>query len=168
MPHLLVTYMQMLSPPKGPTRACLDTTFKLEHAHLSGQNYLPLYRAIGGPVGWDSRLLMPEAELAAFLTAPTTHIYLLQANGHAFPAGMCEFDAATWPEVELTHFGLLPTAQGRGLGSYLLDAALRAIWQMGPSRVWLHTDTMDHPNAKLVYERAGFSITHESWEDSPD
>lgn len=168
MPHLLVTYMQMLTPPKGLKRICPDTAFEMERARLSVQNYLPLYRAIGGPVEWDSRLRMPETELAAFLAAPTTHIYLLQTNGHAFPAGLCEFDAAQWPEVELTHFGLLPAAQGKGLGSYLLDAALRAIWQMRPSRVWLHTDTNDHPNARHVYEQAGFAVTQERWEDFPD
>ena len=56
----------------------------------------------------------------------------------------------------MVNFGLVPAMQGMKLGPFLLDRALRAVWQNGPRRIWLHTDTNDHPRAATVYARAGF------------
>jgi hypothetical protein len=39
-----------------------------------------------------------------------------------------------------------------------LAEALSETWKSNPSRIWLHTDTWDHPAAVKVYERAGFRI----------
>jgi GNAT superfamily N-acetyltransferase len=61
------------------------------------------------------------------------------------------------PDAEVKYFGLIPTAQGRGLGPFLLDASLRSYWQTEqPRRLWLHTDTWDHPKAMGLYARMGF------------
>ncbi len=51
-----------------------------------------------------------------------------------------------------------PEAQSRGVGPYLLSTALYEEWKLNPSRIWLHTDTWDHPAAVRVYERAGFRV----------
>ena len=58
--------------------------------------------------------------------------------------------------------------QGRRLGPYLLDASLHAIWARKPERVWLHTDTNDHPKALSLYLRAGFAIRERRLEAFPD
>lgn len=97
---------------------------------------------------------MPAQALVAWLKLDTSHIHILREDGKA--VGLCEFDAAEFPTVELTHFGLVPNARGRGLGSFLLDSGLRSCWTLKPERLWLHTDTNDHPNAITVYQRAGF------------
>ena len=34
----------------------------------------------------------------------------------------------------------------------MLDLA----WDRSPERVWLHTNSLDHPKALAVYQRAGF------------
>ncbi len=36
--------------------------------------------------------------------------------------------------------------------------ALQSVWDSGASRIWLHTDTWDHPAAIRTYERAGLRI----------
>jgi hypothetical protein len=53
---------------------------------------------------------------------------------------------------------------GRGLGGYALTLAVRRAWQAEPEgygpvrRVWLHTSTLDHPNAIGNYCRRGFRL----------
>ncbi len=46
---------------------------------------------------------------------------------------------------------------GRGLGKHLLSCAVRDAWALAPSRVWLHTCTLDHPAALPNYEKRGFA-----------
>ncbi len=38
----------------------------------------------------------------------------------------------------------------------MLDWAIDAAWSRAPSRLWVHTCTLDHPSALAVYQRAGF------------
>ena len=120
--------------------------------------YLRLYRQVGGPVRWDQRLRMSRGALDALLGSERVRIYVLRdADGAAI--GFCEFDRTAFPEIELKNFGVVPECQGRGHGSRLLVTALNAEWATQPSRIWLHTDTWDHPAALPLYERAGFRVT---------
>ena len=109
---------------------------------------------------------MPQAALAALLSAPSMTTFVLREAGRAI--GLCEFDAADTDEIELTHFGLVPAAYGRRIGPWLLDTALRAVWRETVRRIWLHTDTNDHPKAQATYRRAGFEIYKEQMEDFAD
>jgi GNAT superfamily N-acetyltransferase len=81
---------------------------------------------------------------------------LRNASGEAL--GICEFDRTDFPQIELQNFGLIPRAQGRGLGPWLLASSLQREWKTGATRIWLHTDTWDHPAALAVYKRAGFKV----------
>ena len=56
----------------------------------------------------------------------------------------------------MAYFGLAPGSIGRGMGKHLLSCAVRDAWALGPSRVWLHTCTLDHPNALPNYRARGF------------
>jgi GNAT superfamily N-acetyltransferase len=52
---------------------------------------------------------------------------------------------------------VLPAYEGRGIGSTLLDSALRWLWDNGAERVWLTTG----PGTKAVrfYEKRGWTCT---------
>jgi GNAT superfamily N-acetyltransferase len=100
---------------------------------------------------------MPEAELRALLDGGLLSIYVLR-DSRDLALGFCEFDLSAFPEIELRNFGLIPAAQGSGLGPWLLTVALHEVWQSSPKRIWLHTDTWDHPAAIRVYKRAGFGV----------
>ena len=154
MVDLLVTYMEMLAAPRGAPLACPLPGVTVARERLDLSSYVDLYRAVGGPVRWDQRLRMPEAELETVLASASTHIHVLRVDGEA--AGFCEFNGVEEAAIELAHFGLVPAVQGKRLGPFLLDGALRAAWAYRPQRLWLHTDTYDHPAAQSVYERAGF------------
>jgi GNAT superfamily N-acetyltransferase len=56
--------------------------------------------------------------------------------------------------VEIAYFGLLPHAQGRGLGGHLLTHALQRAFVLAP-RAWVHTCTLDGPHALANYEARG-------------
>jgi ribosomal protein S18 acetylase RimI-like enzyme len=121
---------------------------------LSMSEYLDLYSRVGQPLGWDQRLTMPRADLTLLLGSERSQIYVLR-DGHGQALGLCEFERCL-PEIELKNFGLVPEAQGRGLGSWLLRTALHQEWKSRPMRIWLHTDNWDHPAALRLYENAGF------------
>jgi len=150
-----VTYMELREPPAPPIDRCGSE--RIAREHLSLGDYLTLYRNVGEPLRWDQRLLMPEAELRELLEGKALNIYVLRDQQH-YALGFCEFDRREFPEIELKNFGLVPGAQRRGLGPWLLKIALLQEWNSGAKRIWLHTDIWDHPAAIRVYERAGFLV----------
>ncbi|WP_342629293.1 GNAT family N-acetyltransferase [Nguyenibacter vanlangensis] len=166
MVDLLVTYLQMTEPPRGEPLHIPDLETSITREVPRAEAYLLLYRAIGDYVQWDHRLRMSHDELVQFLNATSSHIYVLRWNTEA--VGLCEFEGVGTPDIELVHFGVVPAMQGRGLGRYLLDRALRAVWSYGPRRIWLHTDTNDHRNAISTYMRADFKIYKRQMETFDD
>jgi GNAT superfamily N-acetyltransferase len=150
-----VTYLELREPP-APSTPRLGPE-RIARERLALGEYLALYRNVGESLRWDQRLRMPEADLAALLEGGSLNTYVLRDGlGHAL--GFCEFDRHAFPQVELKNFGLIPEAQGRGLGPWLLSVALNEEWTESPTRIWLHTDIWDHPAAIPVYERAGFRV----------
>jgi GNAT superfamily N-acetyltransferase len=157
-----VTYLELCQAPLFVASAARAERIGLES--MESGAYLELYRRVGGPLRWDTRLRMPIGELDTLLAGGSLPIYVLRApehpveNGRGAALGFCEFDRRAFPQIELKHFGLVPEAQGRGLGPWLLSTALGREWSSGARRIWLHTDTWDHPAALGVYRRAGFRI----------
>lgn len=164
MTKLWVSYLSLSSPPtRDQPRhdACVIA------ARLTLDEYLDLYKRVGGPWGWDQRLQMERGELERLLDAPHCHIYVLLDAALEQRLGFCEFDSSGWPDVQLMNFGLLPEAFGRGLGPWFLNRSIENIWNASsPRRIWLHTDTNDHPKARDVYLRAGFQVDDVRWEDA--
>ena len=163
---LLATHMEMVRPPAGDAVAAPIAGAEVTLERLDANAYLDLYRRVGTPVQWDSRLKTPIVDLVAWLADPSTCIHVLRVDGQA--AGLCEFCGVGGPEVELAHFGLDPTFHGKRLGPFLLDAALRSCWSNTPSRIWLRTDTNDHAAAIGVYEKAGFVTVRRQIEEFED
>jgi ribosomal protein S18 acetylase RimI-like enzyme len=152
--NVTVSYLELTRPPAPP-----DDLFHAERIaaeKLSIDEYLSLYKLVGQPVRWDQRLKVPRTELATLLASRRSQIYVLR-DPLTQPIGLCEFERVL-PEIELKNFGLIPSAQGKGLGSYLLRASLQQEWQLRPQRIWLHTDNWDHPVAIKLYQSAGFQI----------
>jgi GNAT superfamily N-acetyltransferase len=101
--------------------------------------------------GLGSAPVDARSGLAQLLQGNLLRIYLLRSElGEAL--GFCEFDRSAFPQIELKNFGIVPEARGRRLGPWLLSTALVAEWSTNPARIWLHTDTWDHPAAIRVYE----------------
>ena len=149
-----VSYLELTTAPAPvPARAgeecvCLEK--------LGIEEYLELYVRVGEPLRWDQRLKMPRADLIRLLESERSQLYVLRDRLRD-ALGFCEFER-NLAEIELKNFGLVRSAQGRGLGSWLLLRALHQEWERQPRRIWLHTDEWDHPSAIAIYQRAGFRI----------
>ena len=61
-------------------------------------------------------------------------------------------------EIEIAYLGLLEEYQNRSLGSYLLSTAIKKSFLDNPSRVWVHTCSLDHKNALKNYLARGMKI----------
>ena len=61
-------------------------------------------------------------------------------------------------ETEISYFGLLEEYIGRGIGGYALSVAIRKSFEKDIKRVWLHTCTLDHPNALKNYIARGMTV----------
>jgi GNAT superfamily N-acetyltransferase len=68
---------------------------------------------------------------------------------------------------KLEGFGLLPQWRGRGLGGGLLSAATQQAFDIGATRIWLHTATDDHPNALPNYQKRGYRIYRKDVLENP-
>lgn len=158
--------MEMKAPPQGTPVSVPLHPAVAEREILDRHEYISLYSQVGNPLQWDQRLRMPQVDLEILLTNPTTHLYVLRV--HDKPVGLCEFEGVGTSDVELTNFGLIEAVQGQKLGPFLLDFGLRRVWLSSTKRVWLHTDTNDHPNAVPVYQRAGFYVYIQRMETFPD
>src|SRR5471030_421082 len=76
--------------------------------------YRYLYNTVGADHLWWLRRTTPYHELAALLRDKAVAIYILYAKGE--PAGFFELDGRTWPDVNLSYFGLMPSAIVQGTG----------------------------------------------------
>jgi len=152
-----VTYLQMRDRPAGarvPTPLSKLALMQAEDCTVSFYRYL--YETVGTPWLWFERRLLDDAALAAALGKSTTEIFVLYVGG--VPAGYFELDSASERETKLCYFGLIPSFIGRGLGPFLLQAAIDRAWTRPIGRFWVHTCTFDHPKALGLYQRAGFVV----------
>lgn len=159
-----VAYLEMTAspPPKNtlaPPRPGLSI-IRAVNPTLSFYRFL--YEGVGKNLMWTARILMKDEELDAILKDPLVEIHVLYT--HDAPAGYVELDGRRTPEIEIAYFGLFPPFYGRGLGPYLLNWAIRTAWRKNPSRLWVHTCTLDHPKALATYLEAGFTPYRESLE----
>lgn len=117
--------------------------------------YLDLYRRVGADHLWFSRLYMDEAALAAILDAPGTQVHAYRVNGH--DVGILEMDFSEPGACEIKYFGVTAAMQGTGAARRLMNHAIRTAFGRGVERLWLHTNTIDHPKALDFYRRTGFT-----------
>src|SRR5215472_14389853 len=115
-----------------------------------------LYTAVGGDWYWTDRLEWDYARWLTYLDRPAVETLVLYVSGT--PAGYVELEVQADDDVEIAYFGLLPRFIGRGLGGYLLSVGVERAWSQGARRVWVHTCSLDGPNALANYTSRGFRV----------
>jgi GNAT superfamily N-acetyltransferase len=116
--------------------------------------YRYLYAEVGRAFHWTDRLGWTDDTIRSHLANPGVSLWLL--TWQSAPAGYFELRRHEDTSMEVAYFGLLPEYLGRGWGKFLLTEAVREAWRSDPSRVWLHTCTLDHPAALPNYLQRGF------------
>jgi GNAT superfamily N-acetyltransferase len=152
------TYLEMLSPDELRPATLAEPAPRIERIeHCSVEFFRFLYRQVGEAYHWTDRLRWGDERIRAHLATPGVSLWVMSWEGAA--AGYFELREHEDRSAEIAYFGLLPEFIGRGWGKFLLTQAAHAAWQLGPTRVWLHTCTLDHPAALPNYLRRGFRPT---------
>ena len=118
--------------------------------------YCALFRKVGEPWLWISRLLMDADELKPILDDPAVEISIVRDGQE--PVGFIELDFRVAGQCEIAFFGLVPAMNGKGHGRWMMNQALELAWRDDIERVWLHTCTQDSPRALPFYQQCGFRI----------
>jgi GNAT superfamily N-acetyltransferase len=117
--------------------------------------FLDLYDAVGRDYEWTDQHVAPPDEVLAFLHDPAVCLYTLVRSG--WPHGFFMLDGREPGVVNLSYFGLVPEAIGRGLGRFLIQTAVHAAWDRpGTQAMTVNTNSLDHPRALPLYQKAGF------------
>ncbi|WP_156679545.1 GNAT family N-acetyltransferase [Sphingomonas profundi] len=117
--------------------------------------YRALFRRIGQPWLWFSRLAMDDATLLATIADPAVEVFAV-TDRQGIEIGFLELDFRLPVTCELGYLGFVPELAGKGHGRWLMAHALGLAWRRGIDRVWVHTCTLDHPAALGFYRRSGF------------
>jgi GNAT superfamily N-acetyltransferase len=133
----------------------------------SPDKYRALFRRIGAPWLWFSRLVIEDARLIQIIHDPDVSIFAV-VDPAGIEVGMLELDFREPRECELSYFGLIPELAGQGHGRWLMAEAMTRGWAKGVKRVWVHTCTLDHPSALGFYRASGFTAISRTIETFPD
>ena len=161
----VVTYLEIRD---RPFVAVPDSALALERIEVpQPEHYRELFRQVGSPWLWFSRLIMDDAHLASIIQHPKVELYSVTDEGGR-EVGMLELDFREPHECELAFIGLVPQLSGIGHGRWLLAEALQRAWRENVRRVHVHTCSLDHPAALNAYRRAGFVPFKRAIERFPD
>ena len=151
----IVTTLEMTARPLP--RPMPDAPLRLVRwERPAPERYRTLFRRVGEPWLWFSRLAMEESALVAIIHDPAVQVFAA-VDRRGIEVGMLELDFAEAKSCEISYFGLVPELAGQGLGRWLMAEALARGWTSDVERVWLHTCTLDHPSALGFYRRQGFA-----------
>jgi GNAT superfamily N-acetyltransferase len=151
-----ITALEMTAPPKQSLPVPVNVhTAILNAPSIPIAFYRFLYRQVGSRWHWVDRLRMDDETLTATLHDKRNSVTVLYVNGA--PAGFFELLQIDEDVVELSHFGLFERALGLGIGKWFLLQTLYAAWSLGPKRVTITTNNLDHPRALQLYQMFGFS-----------
>lgn len=150
----IVTSLEMLAAPaRKPLPA---SPLRLERWKApTVEKYRALFRRIGEPWLWFSRLIMDDARLIDIIHDERDEIYAV-VDAQGIEVGILELDFREEGQCELGFFGLVPELSGKGHGRWLMAQAMALGWRKDVKRLWVHTCTLDSPGALEFYRREGF------------
>jgi GNAT superfamily N-acetyltransferase len=162
----IVTSLEMRTRPKpAPLRTSPLRLVRWTKAEPDA--YRILFRRVGGPWLWFSRLVLDDTKLCAIIHDPAVMLWAV-LDPRGIEVGILELDFREVGTCELAYFGLVPELAGQGHGGWMMAHALSAAWKPDVKRLWVHTCTLDHPSALGFYRKSGFTPFATSIEQFPD
>tara|TARA_B100001013_G_scaffold83377_1_gene45426 strand:- start:1343 stop:1903 length:561 start_codon:yes stop_codon:yes gene_type:complete len=119
-----------------------------------------LYQKVGSSWYWIDRYFWSLQQWKSRFNDPRVTLWVMEIESHndAQIAGYYELDNRSNKSTEISYFGLMGRAIGKGLGAHMLSDSLQRAFTLGANRVWLHTCSLDHPNALTNYEARGMRV----------
>lgn len=162
----IVTHLEMRDKPRPapiPPASLRLARWKAAKPDI----YRALFRRVGEPWLWFSRLVMSDESLTAIIHDPAVEVYAV-TDPRGIEVGLLELDFRKMPDCEIGFFGLVPQLNGKGMGRWLMAQAKSLAWRKGVERVWVHTCTLDSPAALGFYLKSGFVATKREIETFAD
>jgi ribosomal protein S18 acetylase RimI-like enzyme len=115
------------------------------------------YKEVGRDFFWRDRLKWSDQDWLEYINNNFFKLYILKVNNKL--AGYYEllYDPKT-SSTEICYFGIFKEFYGKGIGGYLLTDAILTSFNQKINKVWVHTCTLDHPNALKNYLARGMKI----------
>ena len=162
--NYVVTYLEMTAAEQ-----LRPSSFPPEAIELRPERDTFLIRSIhdrvAAPHHWSS-LKWSDDHWRTQLARPDLHHWIAWVDDE--PCGLLVLRTPTNGDYEIDTFGLVPEWVGRRFGGPFLTLAVRIAWDKGATRIWLHTSSLDHPNAIHNYERRGFRPFRPETRDGDD
>lgn len=155
--HVTIHYLEQKEPrrlPPLPRPARRVAVMRAEAPPVGFYRFL--FNGVGEPHRWVSRRYLTDEALREVIHDPQVHIYVLYTEGS--PVGYGEIDARRPEHAAIRFFGLLPEAQGQGLGRWFFREVTELAWQLARPRVIIETCSLDSPRALQLYQREGFTL----------
>lgn len=167
----IITHLEMVSPPDMDAAIASSSLTLVHWPQPEWTQYLQLFRRVGAPWLWQSRLVQDEARVIGDIEDDRVEIYLVMDGDDK--VGFVELDFRQSGACEIVYFGLIPAYGGKGHGRWLMAQILKRAWQgkadsPAIKRVWLHTCSLDDPRALPFYLKNGFVPFAQDIAISPD
>jgi GNAT superfamily N-acetyltransferase len=166
MPSLVTTYLEMRSPEQLRPKRSPDARFQIrEQKEPNWVFNRDLYFVVGEQWQWIDKRPWTDQQWKEYAATPELRTFGAYYDdvlaGYYELRRESELDGQN-AAVEIAYFGLLPEFIGRGLGGALLTSAIEEAWSrrggIAPTRVWVHTCTLDHPQALANYQARGLIV----------
>ena len=115
------------------------------------------YKQVGKKHRWIDRISWSDGKWINYISNKNLETYIISESDEL--VGF--FELLYNPELketEISYFGLLEEYIGKGIGGYALSVAIKKSFEKNIRRVWLHTCTLDHPNALKNYIARGMTV----------
>ena len=115
------------------------------------------YKQIGKKYQWVDRLTWINSDWIKYITNKNLKTFILKKENDL--VGYFELILKNETnESEIAYLGILEEYFHKGCGGYLLSEAIKKSFDLGAKRVWVHTCSLDHPNAINNYKSRGMKI----------
>lgn len=156
MSPVTITYLEMKDRSQLRPKTTNDPRFRVaEVAEKDGELNRSLYIMVGETWAWQDKLAWSPEQWKSYAESENLKTFVAYVDGAI--AGYFEL-MMHGETVEIAYFGLTPEFIGKGFGGALLTQAIEAAWDLRPTRVWVHTCTLDHPAALQNYISRGMAI----------
>jgi ribosomal protein S18 acetylase RimI-like enzyme len=115
------------------------------------------YKEIGKDFFWRDRLAWTDQEWFNYISNDFFKLYILKKNNKLVGYYELLYDPIT-SSMEIPYFGIFKEFYGKGIGGHLLTNAILTSFNQKINKVWVHTCTLDHPNALKNYLARGMKI----------
>jgi len=136
---------------------CLERNLFIKKENKSNKD-LPkfLYKEIGKDYNWKDRLNWSDNDWVRLISNPNYELYTIFKNEDL--VGYYELIFDEYKNFEIAYFGIFKEYFDKKIGSNLLCHAIENSFSKGAKRVWVHTCTLDHPNALKNYIARGMKV----------